>query len=247
MPLRRLASAAIGLLAAIAAANDVARAQTPVDLELVLAVDASSSVSGPEFDLQMQGLATAFRDPDVRTAIRQAGPQGIAVALAQWSSPGHQVVVVDWTAVADDASAESLAARLESSRRLILGETALDGALAFATALLENNGFAGRRRVIDVSGDGQANWGPDPDSARDRAVAAGITINALAVVNEQAHLDDYYRAHVIGGEGAFVLAAADYADFARAMRLKLLRELARDVVSSPREAREQTATLRAEE
>lgn len=232
------------LLAALAASSAVrmAKAQTPVELELVLAVDASSSVSGPEFDLQMQGLAAAFRDPAVRAAIADAGPGGIAVALVQWSSPGQQVVAIDWTSIVDAASAAALAESIASCERLILGETSLDGALAFATALLAGNDFAGNRRVIDLSGDGQANWGPDPDAVRDRAVAAGMTINALAVVNEQAGLGDYYRAHVIGGAGAFVLAAADYGDFARAVRLKLIREIGPDVISSDQHRRERQAT-----
>jgi len=214
-----------------------AAAQIPVELELVFAVDASSSVSGPEFDLQMQGLADAFRDPLVIAAIGGAGSRGIAVALVQWSSPGQQVAAIDWMPISDTASAEMMARRIESCGRLILGETAIDGGLAFAVAQLASNDFTGARRVIDLSGDGQANWGPDPDAVRDRAVAAGITINALAVVNEQPALEDYYRAHVIGGAGAFVLGAAGYADFGRAIRLKLIREIGDDVLSSVQGAR----------
>lgn len=203
-----------------------------VELELVLAVDASGSVSGSEFELQLRGLADAFRDPAVVAAVDHLAPNGMAVALFQWSSPGQQVVAVDWSVVSDAASAAAMADRIESSGRLILGETAIEGGLAFAVNLLASNHFVGRRRVVDVSGDGQANWGPDPDAVRDRAVADGITINALAVVNEQARLEDYYRAHVIGGSGAFVLSAADYTDYARAIRLKLLQEIGQDVLSS---------------
>ncbi len=109
--------------------------------------------------------------------------------------------------------------------RLILGETAVDGALRVALAELAANAFSGHRQVIDVSGDGATNWGPLPDRIRDRAVAAGVTINGLAIVNEQPDLGRYYREHVIGGPGAFVIVAADYADFARAMRQKLLEEI----------------------
>lgn len=203
-----------------------------VELLLVLAVDASSSVSGAEFDLQMRGLAAAFRAPEVVQAIAETDPRGIAVALVQWSSPGSQVVAVDWTLVDDAASVEALARRIEGRGRLILGETSIEGALTFSTRLLRDSGLAGDRRVIDVSGDGQSNWGPDPDAVRDHAVAAGITINALAVTNEQPSLSDYYRDHVIGGPGAFVLAADDYVDFARAMRAKLLQEIGGEVISS---------------
>jgi hypothetical protein len=203
-----------------------------VELLLVLAVDASSSVNGAEFDLQMHGLAAAFRAPEVVDAIAETGPGGIAVALVQWSSPGSQVVAVDWTLVDDAASIEALARRIEGCGRLILGETSIEGALTFSTRLLRDSGLAGDRRVIDVSGDGQSNWGPDPDEVRDRAIAEGITINALAVTNEQPYLGAYYRDHVIGGPGAFVLAADDYADFARAMRAKLLQEISGEVISS---------------
>lgn len=206
--------------------------ETAVELELVLAVDASSSVSGLEFELQMRGLADAFRDSDVLAAIEGLAPPGMAVALIQWSSPGQQVVAVDWTSVFDAGSAATFADRIELSGRLILGETAIDGGLAFAVDLLAGNGFDGRRQVVDISGDGQANWGPDPDDVRNRAVASGVTINALAVINEQVELTDYFREHVIGGSGAFVLAAADYEDYARAIRLKLLREIGSGALSS---------------
>ncbi len=203
----------------------MATAQTAVDLELILAVDASGSVSEAEFDLQVRGLAGAFRDPDVVAAIRDAGPTGVAVALVQWSSPGQQIVAVDWSVVSDGDSAAALAQRILGAGRLIMGETAIGDALAFSMGLLTTNEFAGRRRVIDVSGDGETNWGPSPDRARDRVVAAGITINGLAVANEQPALGEYYRAHVIGGTGAFVVAATDYADFARAIRIKLIQEM----------------------
>jgi hypothetical protein len=203
-----------------------------VELLLVLAVDASSSVSADEFDLQMRGLAAAFRAPEVVQAIAETEPRGIAVALVQWSSPGSQVVAVDWTVVDVPASVEALARRIEGSGRLILGETSIEGALTFSMGLLRNSSFAADRRVIDVSGDGQSNWGPDPDAVRDQAIASGITINALAVANEQPNLGAYYRDHVIGGPGAFVLTADDYDDFARAIRAKLLQEIGGEVLSS---------------
>jgi hypothetical protein len=147
------------------------------------------------------------------------------VALIQWSSPGQQTLAVDWSVVSDADSAAALARRIVTAGRLIMGETAIDGGLSFAMDLLTTNDFAGRRRIIDISGDGETNWGPPPDRARDRAVAAGITINGLAVANEQPSLAEYYRDHVIGGPGAFVVTATDYADFARAMRIKLVQEI----------------------
>ena len=222
----RVVAGALGAAAGLSSGTAPAAAQAvAVDVELVLAVDASGSVSAAEFDLQTHGLADAFRDPAVIAAIRDSGPDGIVVALMQWSSPGQQVVAVDWTVAYDAASAAALADRIEAAGRLILGETAIDGALRFAAGLIDANGFEGRRRVIDLSGDGQTNWGRDPDPARDRAVAAGITVNGLAIVNEQPGLAQYFREHVIGGPGAFVAVAADYDDVAAAIRLKLIQEI----------------------
>jgi hypothetical protein len=201
-----------------------ALAAESLELQLVLAIDASGSVDAREFDLQLRGLAGAFRDPAIVRAI-EATQGGIAVTLMQWSDPGHQLVAVPWTLVHDGASAAAFAARLYAAGRILQGETAIGPALLFAQGLIEAGGLAARRRVVDVSGDGATNWGPDPDAARDRLVAAGTTINGLAIVNEQPHLERYYRDHMIGGTGAFVLTAADYEDYARAIRLKLLREI----------------------
>ena len=64
-----------------------------------------------------------------------------------------------------------------------------------------------------------------PGPARDRAVAAGITINGLAILNEEPYLAEYYYRTVIGGPGAFVMSATGYESFAEAIRLKILREL----------------------
>src|SRR5262249_43078858 len=58
-----------------------------VDLNLVLAVDSSGSVSDDRFELQMQGYAAAFRDPRVLRAIREGSYQSIAVTMVQWTGP----------------------------------------------------------------------------------------------------------------------------------------------------------------
>jgi len=216
--------AALVLLSALLECEPL-RAQTPVDLELVLAIDASGSVDFREFDLQKHGLARAFRDPEVIAALEAFAPAGIAVALVQWSGRRQQMVVVDWTLVRDRPSALAFAETVATTGRWLLGETAIADALAFGIELLEGNRFAGARRTIDLSGDGPTNAGGDPDPVRDAAAAAGITINALAIVNEIPRLDIYFAEHVIGGPDAFLLIAKDYHDFARAIRQKLLREI----------------------
>ena len=203
-----------------------ARAE-PVELELVLAVDSSFSVDREEFDLQMNGLAGAFRDPRVIAAIRAIGDHGIAVCLVQWADNGQQSMVLDWTAIHDAESAETFARRLEQTPRLLVGaSTSITGALKFSMRQFELNKFEGQRLVIDVSGDGRHNQSTGPAIQRDRAVNMGITINGLAILNEDHRLDWYYRDHVIGGTGAFVMTAGSYRDFATAIVRKLIREIA---------------------
>lgn len=226
-PAREIARAALiaAGCGAFAGAPSVAHAGTEVALELVLAVDSSGSVDAAEFDLQLRGLSNAFRDRDVVAAIEASGAGGIAVAVVQWAGPGHQLVVVDWMHVRDEATAADFALRIELAGRRMFGETAIGPVLNFALGMLLTNDYVGRRRVIDVSGDGETNFGKDPDLVRDRVVATGATINGLAILNEFPRLDRYYRQHVIGGDGAFVMSVADYNDFAAAMRAKLIQEI----------------------
>ena len=206
-----------------------ARAAEPVDLALVLAVDSSSSVNYGEFNLQMGGLADAFRAGAVHNAIKAAAPNGIAVTLVQWSSPGRQALAFGWTEVRDAASAEAVARMIDLTPRLIGGGgTAISDAIDFSIRLLD--GVAAVRRVIDASGDGRNNMGSTTMAtsqlpATTRAAAAGITVNGLTILNEDSTLDGYYLSRVIVGAGAFVLVADDYEDFGRAIRLKLITEI----------------------
>ncbi len=211
-----------------------ADAPVPVDLELVLAVDVSGSVDPPEYELQTRGLAQAFRDPEVQAALQAPGRRGIAVALVQWSGRFQQDVAIDWTLVHDAPSAEAFARRIETMERRFQAETGIANALAFAIRQLQQNRFTGGRQVIDISGDGPSNVGADPDPVRDAAAAARITINGLAIVNEEPTVDLYYADHVIGGPDAFLMVARNFDDFAQAIRRKLLRE----IESSPIAARE---------
>ena len=204
-----------------------ASAAQVVDLELVLAVDTSSSVSAEEFDLQMHGLANAFRHPDVLAAIEAAGDLGVAVALIQWSDTRKQFTAVDWSLVRGSAASEAFAQEIDRTPRILIGGgTAIGGALNFSLTSILNNAYEGRRKVIDISGDGRTNQGENPELARDLAVAAGVTINGLTILNEDPVIDRYYYSHVIGGTGAFVLTANDYESYALAILSKLIREIA---------------------
>ena len=226
-------------------------AQTPVALELVLAVDTSTSVDREEFALQQQGFADAFRHPDVIAAIGRAGEGGVAVSLVHWSGQGQQVTSLPWTVIRNAADALAMAARIDGSGRRLKGFTDIAGALGYSLSLLQNNGLEGRRRVIDVSGDGTSN-GPSAAAARDAAVAAGVTVNGLVIHNEEydlgelakINLFDHYKTHVVGGPGAFLMAAKDFHDFRTAIRKKLVREITGPVVSENRsDARDRIARL----
>ncbi|HEX9462046.1 MAG TPA: DUF1194 domain-containing protein [Alphaproteobacteria bacterium] len=222
----RLASLLCVLGLAAALAGPTARADEPVDLQLVLAVDSSSSVSMDEYYLQLQGYAAAFRHPELLKAIRSGSHQAIAVMLFEWSSERQQTVNFEWRRLADDASLEKLASELENAPRLVIGgETAIGEAIEFGMRQFADCAFDGTRRVIDISGDGSSNRGRRVTMARDDAVLQGITINGLAVLHEEPQLDAYYQRYVVGGVGAFVISAHDYTDFADAILKKLLHEV----------------------
>jgi len=202
-----------------------AKALERVAVELVLAVDVSSSVSDAEFDLQMRGIAAGFRDSKVVDAIERT-PGGVAVLLMQWSGQTRQQVSGGWFRLQAAADAYGYAALVETFPREIGGgPTAIGTAVDKAVAELDANAYFGARQVIDVSGDGIANEGISPPYAVQRAVDRGITVNGLAVANEEPNLANYYRHGVIGGPGAFVIGIDDYTDFAAAMRRKLLAEI----------------------
>jgi hypothetical protein len=226
---RRLRIASIAVAAFISAVLvDTApvAAGTPVELELVLAVDVSSSVDDGEFELQMRGIAAAFRHPGVQAAIHAAGDRGIAVTVIQWSEFVHQRKIIDWTLVRNAADAAALATDIATAGRAIPGGgTAIYGAIEFALHEFVANGFDGQRRVIDVSGDGRSDLLVPTTAARDRAVSRGVAINGLVILNDEPDLDRYYRANVIGGADAFVTRVDDFKDFAAAMVTKLIREI----------------------
>lgn len=222
----RLRPAAVGLALAILLAAPVAARAEPVDLQLVLAIDSSSSVTIDEYYLQLQGYAAAFRHPDLLKAIQSGPRRSIAVTLFEWSNAGVHQVDFEWRRLADEAGLEMFAKELEVAPRLVIGgETAIGDAIDFAMGQFNTGGFDGGRRVIDVSGDGANNNGRPAAAARDDAVFQGVTINGLAVLHEEPHLDVFYRTNVVGGPGAFVISAHDYQDFADAILKKLVHEI----------------------
>ncbi len=210
-----------------------ARSQMPVDVELVLAIDSSSSIAGEEFELQINGYAQAFRDPTVISVISALQPNGIAVTLVQWSASFQQFQSVPWHHVHDAASAETFAAAIEANSRTFVGfGTAIGSAIAYSVGLFGTNRFPGRRKVIDISADERSNMGSHPSYLRKSAVDAGITVNGLAVLEGDDTLTDYFREYVITGTASFVVSVDSYQNIAEAVRRKLLRELAAPVASN---------------
>ena len=206
--------------------------QLAVDLELVLAADISFSMSDENLSVQTDGYAQAFRDPEVVAAL-STGPLGrIAASYVEWSD--GQRVVVPWTLLRNRADAERFASHITAgSAKHSAGTTYITGVIRLGTRMIEENDFAALRRVIDISGNGENNRGEAPDRARDVAILRGITINGLPMPTwvdprrlGEVPADIYYRDHVIGGPGAFLLKVDDRANVLRSIKSKLLREIA---------------------
>lgn len=197
-----------------------------VDLALVLSVDVSSSVDAGDFRMQMDGIASALRDPSVHNAIALGTNRRIALSLVQWSDAKSQTLSLDWQVLANPQDIEMAAHGIESTERHWRpGGTGLAAAVTYSTALLQTLTFATERRVIDVSGDGEDNEGGDTPAARDQALAFGIIINGLPITYGSHYLLSYYHDQVIGGSGAFLEPAQDMRSFRDAMLRKLLREI----------------------
>jgi hypothetical protein len=226
-PVARVLCRTALVLVTCTAASTFAHAQKDVDLQLVLAVDASGSVDHYRFELQKRGYVAAFRHPRVLQAVRSGANQSIAVMMVQWTGPALQVPVTGWSLVGDEESALTFAAAIEGApRQLFGGGTSISGAIDFSMQLFPRSPYRGGRRVIDISGDGANNRGRPVTLARDEAVAAGANINGLPILALEPDLDRYYQNNVIGGPGAFVIAAKDFEQFGEAILKKLITEIA---------------------
>jgi hypothetical protein len=237
-PTVRLPWIVLVLCLAISIARGPALAADDVDLALVLVTDVSRSIDDSEFALEKDGYAAAFTSAQVLSAIKN-GPMGaIAVAYVEFASGFEVKTVLDWTVIRDAASAKAFVEKLAAAPRSYWGRTAISAGIDHAVGMLAESGLNASRRAIDVCGDGTNNAGREVSAARDDAVAAGITINGLAIINEHpvswtfAHvqppggLQNYYRENVTGGPGSFVLEIRDFKTFADAMTRKLVAEIA---------------------
>ncbi len=211
----------------LAATRTDAQAQTVVDLQLVLAVDVSGSINAQRFELQKMGYVAAFQNRRVLNAILAGRNQSIAVTMMQWSGPFLQSQVVPWAILKDESSIKAFAGAIESAPRMMYGGgTSISGAIDQAAALFPHAPSKAERRVIDVSGDGSNNRGRSVTQARDEAVDAGLVINGLPILAFEPQLDRYFKDYVIGGPGAFMIAAKNFETFAEAILMKLILEIA---------------------
>jgi hypothetical protein len=226
------------LMVCALSASAPARAAVPVDVALVLVADVSRSIDDTEFQLQKQGYAQAFANPKVLAAIHSGIVGTISVAYVEFAGESEVRTVVDWMVISDAASAHAFVERLQAASRSFWGHTSISAGVDHAMQLLAETGFQAQRRVIDVSGDGTNNAGREASAARDEAVAAGVTINGLAIINDHpvswtfAHvqppggLGNWYRDNVIGGPGSFVKEVHDFQAFGEALTDKLINEIA---------------------
>ena len=205
-----------------------------VDVELVLAVDVSQSMDTDEQEIQRAGYVAALTSPEILEAIGY-GPTGrIAVAYMEWGGTGEQFVVADWSVISDAASAAAFATKIAEAPLRQRRRTSIASALSQAAMMIAMNEYDGLRKVIDISGDGPNNQGGAVTQFRDRAVAQGITINGLPLMMKEdddpwqsmMNVDNYYEDCVIGGPGNFFVPVYSKAQFADAIRMKLVMEIA---------------------
>jgi len=197
---------------------------TACETALLLAIDVSGSINGGDYAVQTEGLATALSDPEVAEALVKGQ---VALAVVQWSGLGEQALVAPWARMLDDAAVTRFAGSAATLPRAYKGsDTAVGDAVSFALGQFTPVADC-THRVIDISGDGQENAGFTDARARSEAVAAEVTINAIAIeaAGQAFPITSYYQRWVVT-PGGFVVSARGVADYAETLRLKLLRELA---------------------
>jgi hypothetical protein len=221
--------------ALVASAWSSSALAAPVDLELVIGADTSSSIDDREAAQEREGVAAAFRSPEVLRAISSGGLGRIAVLYMEWSGGPNNKIVVNWRTIGDKASADAFADLLLKAPRTYGRGTSIGAAMEMGAALIATSGFEATRRAIDISGDGPNNMGRAVAEVRDEVVARGIVINGLPIMSGEygggdwgaypGELDKYYMHCVIGGQGSFIVPAKGFQEFVAAMRRKLVLEI----------------------
>lgn len=219
---------AAALTACLLMSGPAAAQKERVDLALVLAVDVSESINAERFSLQMQGIAAAFESADVQASVLSGTHKSMLIALVQWSN--RPFLVLPWTLLTSADDIRGVAARVRRLRRADSGFTCMSLALrSIADKVLTQIPIPAEHLVVDVSGDGRDNCNPQEtvEQVRDSMVADDITVNGLPILegDEAETLETWYRDHVIGGPGSFLLPALGFDDFERAMRRKFVVEI----------------------
>ncbi len=203
------------------------------DIELVLAMDVSRSVSTREYALQIGGLAQALSNPEVMDAIALL-PGGVMATVMIWGDAGQQKVTTPWTHLTSPENIIPFAREVAETRRYFgFTLTGLGQAMIFADRLTETNPKSCRRRIIDISGDGVWNHGPRPSAVWRTDISRDVTINGVVILGATPSPLPHYEEEVIGGPGAFVEVAEDFEDYAPAILRKLLRELSPSLSEAP--------------
>lgn len=213
---------------------------TPVDVELVLAVDISYSMDPDEQALQREGYILALTSREFLQALKNGAHGRIAITYVEWAGADNQRIIVPWRMIDGPESADGFAADIARAPYRRASRTSISGALQFSKMLFDGSGYRGLRRVIDVSGDGVNNSGAMVALVRDDVIASGITINGLPIMLKRPYrnpmdidnLDVYYEDCVIGGPGAFVVPIREREKFVEATRTKLVLEIA-DKIPAP--------------
>jgi len=206
----------------------------PVDVELVLAVDISYSMDPEEQALQREGYQQALTSPEFLRALREGMNGKVAITYFEWAGNFDRRIIVPWRLIDGPESADAVAGEIGRQQTRRASRTSISGAMEFAQPLFDNSGYRGVRRVIDISGDGANNQGTLVVPARDKVLAAGITINGLPIMLKRPRwstmdlddLDVYFEDCVIGGPGAFVVPVREREKFKDAIRRKLVLEIA---------------------
>ena len=235
----RLRHIELALLAALVPAAVTTATKTvfaePVDVELVLAVDVSLSMSPDELAIQRDGYVAALTHEQVLRAINDGIHGKIALTYVEWAGDRMQDVVVPWTVISNEAEAAAFAQQLTMHPPARARRTSLSGVLTFASDLFAESEYVGMKRIVDISGDGPNNQGPPVADARDALLAQGIVINGLPLMTrgdgfissyDVPELDLYYQSCVVGGPGSFMIPVNDWSQFPEAVRRKLVLELA---------------------
>ena len=212
------------------------------DANVLTALDVSDSIDHQAAHLQFEGIARAVLDPDFLDAV-EAGRHGrIGFTMLTWAAGRNLRIIVPWMLIETARDAERAAALLAraaaAARPSTTGpaegveaalvwyefRTDISGTVDVARGLLDAAPYRAARGVINICANGEDNVGEGPAGARDRALAEGRVVNALAL-GERRELAAYLREQVQGGPTSFVLEARAYPDFADAMLRKFLLDL----------------------